>query len=495
MHTLLIVDDEPHSRDGLARLVRQSDLAIDQVQTASNGLDALALARQQAPDILLCDVRMPRMDGLTLATEVRRLFPGCQILFISGYSDREYLKTAFSLRAVDFIDKPINTVQLLDALRSALSNLEARRQQHDLLRERAAVELTVPGTHPCLARLRAQNTDFFAEPACFCALLLLRAATDEDLRRTAECLLTLFPKALVAPLADSIVLHMPLYTPALLRETADGLFRALPGSENAFLAVGTPVKNADDLPSSFRAASALRERVFFAGYGHLLYTPVSPVCPYDEGDRVVSAFSEALRGEENEARRVVERLLLSLRTPSCAYRVDSVRALYYRLLETLHTFPSKEKPDSPEHASALLWQRVNGMDTLCELNDYLMECLSLYVASQRGRTGASQLVFRIRQYIASHFQEGDLTIRSISVALHFTPAYLCQVFKAETGRTINNYINDFRLERAKELLRQRDSKLYEVSQDVGFGDANYFTRQFKKYTGMTPSDYRRKYQS
>ena len=135
------------------------------------------------------------------------------------------------------------------------------------------------------------------------------------------------------------------------------------------------------------------------------------------------------------------------------------------------------------------------MDTLCELSDYLMECLSLYAASQRGRTGASQLVFRIRQYIASHFQEGDLTIRSISVALHFTPAYLCQVFKAETGRTINNYINDFRLERAKELLRQRDSKLYEVSQDVGFGDANYFTRQFKKYTGMTPSDYRRKYQS
>ena len=62
MHTLLIVDDEPHSRDGLARLVRQSDLAIDQVQTASNGLDALALARQQAPDILLCDVRMPRND-------------------------------------------------------------------------------------------------------------------------------------------------------------------------------------------------------------------------------------------------------------------------------------------------------------------------------------------------------------------------------------------------------------------------------------------------
>lgn len=495
MHTLLIVDDEPHSRDGLARLVRQSGLAIDQVQTASNGLDALTLARQQAPDILLCDVRMPRMDGLTLAAEVRRLFPGCQILFISGYSDREYLKTAFSLRAVDFIDKPINTVQLLDALRSALSNLEARRQQHDLLRERAAVELTVPGTHPSLARLRAQDTGFFAAPACFCALLLLRAAADEDLRRTSEHLLTLFPKALVAPLADSIVLHVPLYTPALLRETADGLFRALPGSENVFLAVGTPVKNADALPSSFRAASALRERVFFTGYGHLLYTPASPVRPYDEADRVVSAFSEALRGEENEARRVAERLLFSLRAPSCAYRVDSVRVLYYRLLEALHTFPSKERPDSPEHAGALLWQRVNGMDTLCELSDYLMECLSLYAASQRGRTGASQLVFRIRQYIASHFQEGDLTIRSISVALHFTPAYLCQVFKAETGRTINNYINDFRLERAKELLRQRDSKLYEVSQDVGFGDANYFTRQFKKYTGMTPSDYRRKYQS
>ena len=77
--------------------------------------------------------------------------------------------------------------------------------------------------------------------------------------------------------------------------------------------------------------------------------------------------------------------------------------------------------------------------------------------------------------------------------LHFTPAYLCQVYKKKTGLTINAYLNTYRINAAKEFLRNEDIKLYEISYYVGYSDPNYFSRQFKKQTGMTPSEYRDKY--
>lgn len=107
MFRLLIVDDEYRTRKGLSSLVEKSALPIKIAGAAPNGLEGLALAKSLLPDIILTDVRMPRMDGIRLSEEVRKLHPGCQIIFISGYADKEYLKSAISLKAVSYVEKPI----------------------------------------------------------------------------------------------------------------------------------------------------------------------------------------------------------------------------------------------------------------------------------------------------------------------------------------------------------------------------------------------------
>ena len=91
-----------------------------------------------------------------------------------------------------------------------------------------------------------------------------------------------------------------------------------------------------------------------------------------------------------------------------------------------------------------------------------------------------------------HYNESDLSVNQIASILCFTPSWLCQVFKAGTGITIKDYINRVRIDEAKTLLQSRSIKLYEVAIRVGYNDSNYFTRQFKKYTGMIPSEYREK---
>ena len=100
----------------------------------------------------------------------------------------------------------------------------------------------------------------------------------------------------------------------------------------------------------------------------------------------------------------------------------------------------------------------------------------------------------IRNYIEDHYSEKDLSISMIADDLHYSPAYLCQVFKNETGGTINSFITEYRIKKAKEILRNGEEKLLFVANATGFNDPNYFTRQFKRFTGMTPSAYRAQYE-
>ena len=119
MYKLVIVDDEPATRQGIRTALNWSLLNIEIAGEASNGLEALDLVERIHPDILICDIRMPKMDGISLVTELQSRSPGTQVLFLSGYSDKEYLKNAIRLDAVDYIFKPFELDELTAAVKKA----------------------------------------------------------------------------------------------------------------------------------------------------------------------------------------------------------------------------------------------------------------------------------------------------------------------------------------------------------------------------------------
>ena len=92
--------------------------------------------------------------------------------------------------------------------------------------------------------------------------------------------------------------------------------------------------------------------------------------------------------------------------------------------------------------------------------------------------------------VETNYSNPELGIPFLSEQLKLSPSYLSQIFKQETGTTINQFIISFRMDMACSLLLKSDRKVADIAQSCGFLDQNYFTKIFKKYTGLTPSDYR-----
>lgn len=247
---LLIVDDEELTRRGIMSSINFEDLGISEIYTADDGLSGLEEARIRKPDIIISDVRMPRMTGIEMLQTLTSEFPNLVAILMSGFSDREYLKAAIKLKAVSYVDKPIQIGELNEAIKAAVDEVENKRS---------------------------------------------------------------FSKEVVTKSADQIV------------EKA--------ASDNATIKL-------------------------------------------------------------------------------------------------------------------------------------------------------------VKDYISENYANSSLSVRDIGDYVQLSVSYVCTYFKNETGVTLNQYLTEFRMEKAKELLSDPRNKVSEISEKVGYNDGNYFSKSFRKFTGVSPTEYR-----
>jgi two-component system response regulator YesN len=126
---VLMVEDEVLTREGMKQCIPWESLGIQEVYTAEDGEEGLEKALEIRPDIIMADVRMPRMDGISMAFEIRKKLKNCRFIFISGYCDKEYLKSAIQLSAVNYIEKPIEPEEVVEALKKSILQLEEEKRR------------------------------------------------------------------------------------------------------------------------------------------------------------------------------------------------------------------------------------------------------------------------------------------------------------------------------------------------------------------------------
>ena len=287
MMKLLIVDDEMLTRNGLVSSIAWEDLGIDEVYEASDGIEGLKMAELHHPEIILSDVRMPRMSGIDMLYKVREHTPDTVFIFMSGYSDKEYLKAAIKLRAVNYVEKPLDLTEIEQAVRTAAERhiqiVESRRSQ-DLRFNMYAPRLAMSLTHPWKLteseneQLAAQYCEKYGDAdvfhAAFSAIVQAPGALELplDYLQTTEKQLHDMVRPLhlhvisVAKKTNLFVFHFfrrTDITPQLLHSVESYLMNIFSPVRNFHFAVGAPVCGIRKIYDSYSAAVIALQSTFF----------------------------------------------------------------------------------------------------------------------------------------------------------------------------------------------------------------------------------------
>jgi two-component system response regulator YesN len=519
---IIIADDDPFTLEGIVGAMPWNELGIGMVYQASNGSKALDIARRERPQLLLTDVRMPKMDGIELATAYRELEPNCQIIFISGFSDKQYLKSAIKLRAVSYVEKPIEISDLQEALRLAVSQTQPTIGNN--ITEASMISAAMPliSSELALAITKPQSdTERITELSTLAGyafparmrlqtlLIKIRKLNILKLKQmefTANYIFGLVSGLLTesnttgfAAVKDEshIIIHLYVASGNLddLRDSADrfasNLLDILPDKEVVFLALGKAVIGLNGAEGSYHTAVIALQHMFYNGYSvyeyHENQTP-----EYSFDPQLVTLFGEHLsKLEIGQALRLISSLTFDIKQHKNTI-VNHVKEIYFQLLITLirtsgdRNIRLFDNTDS----SGFLWNMMNEFDTLSELRDLLILKVERYASLITEQSPYSGIVNGILQFVHDHYADVHLSIGQISAHTMLTTSYLCNRFKQETGQTINHYITNYRIERAKELLRDPSRKVADVSISVGYNNGDYFAKCFRKITGSNPSEYR-----
>lgn len=521
---LLVVDDESYTKEGILEDYPWKELGIGEVRGADDGIEALEIASMLNPDIIITDVRMPRMDGITLAYKLRELNPKCRIIFLSGYSDKEYLKSAIYLNAVSYIEKPIIYDELLSSIKKAVSQIqeEEERNRHSdviknkyessipIIKNELALQLTRP--NPNIENVK-NNIDLlqmeFSDETHFLTILVEFSYQSDKHQEQSfvhasavniiNHVLELNGAQAIIGTKDSSHILFHLYGNegfccSKVQNIAKCLSEHLEAnisSARANISVGTPVIGYKNVFKSYNMSVLALQKFFF--HDELKYTfyTDSLNLEYTLDEALVNQFQLFLSQKDRDgAIKVIKKLTSDIRQHDQTL-VRNVKNIYHRFLVILETFSLKEQV-SLDNNLDFYWYIILNIKTLTELENFLVEKVTLYFQRIVEQMQSQDALIKIKRYIHHNYANPHLSLAQISEANFMSVGYLCAFFKEKTGKTINQYITEIRMEKAKELLLDPGFKVDCVAKNVGYSDGNYFAKIFKKYTGLSPSEYREK---
>ncbi|MCP1310880.1 response regulator transcription factor [Paenibacillus tyrfis] len=504
MYRVFLVDDEPFIIEGLYDIIDWAALGLEIVGHAGNGQKALDALKHTPADILITDISMPVMTGLELVRAVREWNPGLKVIILSGFNEFDYLKEGMRLGIENYLLKPIDVQELRSTLTTTTDKLNAAQAER-VLGEQDMRILKEHIMHRWLTGQIAPNEfDERAEllqlqlnrPYVLVALVRFPEGDTGDADFAAEQKL---PGLSVIPFHNMDGELVVVFT---LDEPAEGKRAALEmlarmkadhaeASRSCRISLGSVERLPYEAAQSYAHAKKAQE--FF-----LLY----------QGRDILDYEEVAVSGETAGLDFPLEwaeysKLILAKDKDSLLARIDQD---YERLLAQEGMTPARLQQISIElmirfkmelkaikHTdSSELYQeafdRVLHAGTVDRMADAVKTVAGLTVDSliQDVRSPVIQQVLKL---IHDSYAE-ELSLKTLSGQFNIHPVYLGHLFHKETGENFTEYINKYRIEKAKTLLKETHLKVQEIAKTVGYWETSYFYKQFKKYVGISPTDYK-----
>lgn len=505
MIRLMIVEDEQIIRNGLVRHMPWEDLGIGEILAVANADEALSACGSFRPDIIVSDIRMPGINGIELCVRIRKTLPHSQIIFISGFSDKEYLLAAIRLGAVSYVEKPLSVEDLCEAVKKAadsvrrFSNQKTNllhtllspgalddRETRETLLQNGSDWLLESGLQFWVGILKTQrecrvNSEFYAsckknleQTAPGCSVHL---AADQ----TGKAELVLLFSADDRLRAGDTARHSAV---------CEGILSAYKQNGACFLGVGEKADSPGALAESYRTAAEAVKSLAYKGWNQYAFYS-EPRSEYKEelSQNVLgSLYRQLIDGESGEVQSFFDRLYDRL---TAAHTVMNfyIRNMYHQISNEIQraekitsawgTQTAPPETAFPDEAQTIreMHEAVSGRALACCRKD-------------KDACKNNSAVKSVVNYLTQNPGNKNISIQMLADMVYLTPTYLSGIFKRHTGMTIGHYLTKIRIAKAEEYLADPQFKLYQIAGMVGFEDANYFSKAFKKQTGMLPSEYR-----
>ncbi len=527
---VLIVDDEEHQRRGLIKHVNWDAYGMAVTGEAESAREALALAADNPPDLMVTDIRLLGADGLELSRAMRAVNKALRIIMITGYEEFEYAKDAIDIGIEAFLVKPINFSELAGILKKIgnsffrglekqKEDLQLREQLKEIMpiaREKFLHELINgnAGTEERI-RTRSQYLQMFEAVEKYAVIIAAWSpeehfphASEENvelaylkIRRIAENILCDILEATTTLRGDSVLVVKCSTMSYPDRSLEHKLETFLQETERELdckinIGVGPAADSLQRVADSFRHAKRAINQRFLQGSGQIIYLNATSGETFFQSvdmDRLVGDFLENLRlGDsmkiEEAFDNIVRRLIEADSDAGseaeciCLELVSSAARIMEEMGEPLSKHFGFEKE---------LWKRIldsNGLIPMLQETKKILRQICDHI-SERKNSRYRSIVQSALDYIGKHYNE-DLSLQDVAGKVYLSPSYLGAILRAELKQPFTEYLAGVRIDRAKELLKDPQWKLYEIAEQVGYQNPAYFCNLFKRHTGLTPKEFR-----
>lgn len=524
MINIMVVDDESIFREFLRTTIDWTSYGFEIVCEAKNGIEALEQVELHRLDIVLVDINMPFMDGITLSEKLLKWNPAIRIVLITGHSEFEYARKAIRLGVEDYILKPFSKEELLITLMKLQQQIEMEKEEKTTAESNRIVMKERLFNQLISREYNGKDTEtlnqmkYLGIPVYSGLFKISCIEIDHMDQKWGEINEKLLWKFAVTNVLGEIVRIRGNH---LMFNDTEGRIISLIEFEDAeavadfdkedyeklcqlvkrylkftiTVGIGSVHESFSQINSSYMEALVSLQNKFILGNDRVI-----------EYDKHRAEFSDIgfYPAELNE------HLLMHLRSGDAQKVHSELKEVFRYILEQRlsvdHTYmvcmsvisvclsyiaETGYEIEEVFGSSFSPFSEIKKKESIGETQSWIEELYeqTIVYASRNRLTKARKNALAAKEYIDAHFSDPELNVDEIASRIYLNSGYLRTLFKKEMQLTVTDYITNVRLQRAKELIGTGNSKLSDVADQVGYNDASYFSKAFKKHFGITPSEY------
>lgn len=541
MLKIFLAEDEVIVRETIKRMIPWENLGFELVGEAADGEMALPLLLRQKPDLLITDIKMPFMDGLTLAKVAKKEIPGLKVVILSGYDDFNYAKQAINIGVEDYLLKPITKNALIERLTEIRSRYEHEKTQKEYYEKfhremqayeknssRDFFEALVRGSMDMMEIYRRSEKlglDIVAEAY---NVLIFTMNCEEDFSGQREGYSEWEAESLelleefFSENTSAMLFRCNIFSYGVLikgqketigentRSCVSEIQRILDRKEQKrqwFVAAGEPVERLSQIQKSYYSASRAFSQRYLYDENILYYDEMASMEKKNvtEDDSTylqkvdVNALNPAIL-QKFLSNGLLEETENFVKDYFYAIGQEPLESLVFRNYVTLNVRFSVMSFLKEIGCDTRTLEQEDTEDVLSESSKslenaiaYAEKIISQAIALRDQNSGNKNrsILKTAVDFIDSHYMEEDMSLNKAANAANVSANHFSTLFSQNMGQTFIEYLTNLRMNKAKEYLRCTSMRSSEIAGEIGYKDAHYFSYLFKKTQGMTPSDYRK----